>query len=669
MCAALAGACILTLSMAGSASAGEWVQVSCINPNQTAAGSAGWSSFAAGGGYGSNNGTNCGPSSPAFAILSTDAPVVVGSEETLQYTPPAGSTLNGGLLDIGMYADGRGYGASGTAVAYTPAYAYDGSNVFFQCASGLTPCAAGTNDFTGQLEIPTGRGGNLYLEAGCGGESSPNLRSCDEGGSNGAWSLIDLWWANLRLSNNAAPGASGVSGTLLEPEARGARELLLSASDPAGPGVYNITVQAGGQTLYNATPDSNDGQCVPVGDSDGALMFDADQPCKQSETVEEPIETTALSDGEHTLKVSVTDAAQNTSVVYDQTITTHNAPEDSSAPTITSPGALQSGSTLTAAPGQWLAPAGTGTTTYSYQWQDCNAEGDSCEAVAGADASSYTATATDVGHTLRALITAADNDGSSSTASAASSVVASPPPSASTNTQAPANAAVSAANATLALTTSPVGATPNGAGPSEAAQLQIAGQTAISRSYAARAFTITGQLANASGASISRAILDVREQAQGASSPQVIAHATTATNGNFTVRVPAGGTRLILIDYRAFSTDAGYSAQAGVQENVGAGVQMHITPQRTSSTGRIVLAGHVSGPVPAQGVVVELLVRYRGVWEPLRTPRTNADGHFQTAYQFQGALGTYPFRAEVFGGQAGFPYGSGESTPVLVTTN
>ena len=49
-----------------------------------------------GGGNGSNNGTVCGPGSPMSAILSTDAGVAVGSNETLQYTPPGGSTLTGG---------------------------------------------------------------------------------------------------------------------------------------------------------------------------------------------------------------------------------------------------------------------------------------------------------------------------------------------------------------------------------------------------------------------------------------------------------------------------------------------------------------------------------------------------------------------------------------------
>src|ERR1700719_4292361 len=70
-----------TFAMLGAsvASAGTWMEVSCENPNLSAAPSEGWTNFAAGGGYASNNGTGCGPGSPMFAILSTDAAVGVGA--------------------------------------------------------------------------------------------------------------------------------------------------------------------------------------------------------------------------------------------------------------------------------------------------------------------------------------------------------------------------------------------------------------------------------------------------------------------------------------------------------------------------------------------------------------------------------------------------------------
>ena len=648
-CAALAATFALGLLFSTSAHAGEWVQVSCINPDQSAAGSAGWSSFAAGGGYGSNNGTTCGPGGNAYAILSSNAAVAVGAHETLQYTPPAGSTLNGGVLDIGMSADGYGYDASGTAVAYTPEYAYDGSNVFFQCAAGLTPCSGGTNDFTGELEVPGRRGGNLYLEAGCGGMAG---QICNSGGSGGAWSQIRLWWANLRLSNGATPAASAVAGTLLSGEARGGRELLLSATDPGGPGVYEITVQAAGQTLYSGTPEDNGGQCVPVGESSGALMFDSSQPCKQSESVDVPIETAGVGDGEHTLKITVTDAAQNSSVVYDAPIKTNNAPSDNTAPAITTSGAPLIGQSLSGEHGAWSAPPGAGAITYAYQWQDCNAEGDACRKIPAAEGSTYTATGGDAGHSLRVAVSASDSDGSTTLQSEPSPVI-------------PAPTLTDSASTLSESLQAPVA---NGANASRAAQLRLEEPARLTRTYAERALTLQGRLTTATGGPIAGATLDVEERVTGGPSTQLIGHVMTTANGSFSVRAGAGSSRTLEIGYRAYSTDSAYSALASLKEIVTAGVQLHITPARTSPDGTITLEGHVDGPVPPGGVYVELLVHYHGAWQPFRDPRTSASGRFRVSYQFQGASGRFPFRAQALGGQAGFPYATGTSRAVAVRT-
>jgi hypothetical protein len=310
---------------ASAAYAGQWIQVSCVNPDQSAAPSQGWTGSAGGGtGDGSNNSTNCAPASPMFAELSTTVAAPVGAGETLQYTPPAGSTLAGGNVDVSLYADGYGADASGTAVLYTPTFAYDASNVFFQCAAELTACANGTSDFTGVLALPAGRGGNLFLAAACGGIPG---QYCNVGGSNGAWALVQLWWADLLLTNTSSPAASGFSGGLLSPNAHGTADLAFTATDPNGPGVYTVTVQIDGNTVYAATPNTNQGLCAPVATdpATGALMFDAQQPCLQTETVDVPIDTTTLADGQHDLKVIVTDAAQNSSTVLDQTITTQNS--------------------------------------------------------------------------------------------------------------------------------------------------------------------------------------------------------------------------------------------------------------------------------------------------------------------------------------------------------
>ena len=264
-----------------------------------------------------------------FALLSSDVTAPVGAGETLQYAPPPGSTLVGGNIDVSLVADGYGQDASATAVLYTPTPAYDAGDVFYQCANGQPPCP--TNEFTGVLALPTDRGGDLYLSAGCGGLTG---QYCNQGATNGAWSLVQLWWADLLLNNTSTPAATGFSGPLLSANAHGTADIAFTATDPNGPGVYTVAVEIDGQPVYDATPNTNQGNCHPVATdaTTGALMFDNQQPCPQTETIDIPVDTTALTDGQHDLKVTVTDAAQNTSTVLDQTITTLNHPAPSPPP-------------------------------------------------------------------------------------------------------------------------------------------------------------------------------------------------------------------------------------------------------------------------------------------------------------------------------------------------
>ncbi|HXN36954.1 MAG TPA: carboxypeptidase-like regulatory domain-containing protein [Solirubrobacteraceae bacterium] len=209
---------------------------------------------------------------------------------------------------------------------------------------------------------------------------------------------------------------------------------------------------------------------------------------------------------------------------------------------------------------------------------------------------------------------------------------------------------------------------PNGSNASESATLQLGLPRSISRPFARRALRLPGRLVNSHGEAISGATLDVTQQVVGGGSSQVIAHATTGADGSFIASVPAGPSRLIDVAYRAFTGESGYAAQARIQESVRAGVQLSVSPHRTGSEGTITLSGQVDGLIPAQGVVVDLLVHYRGRWEPFRTPRTNSQGRFRVLYQFEGGVGRFPFRALAFGGQAGFAFSSGESGVVDVST-
>ena len=102
-----------------------------------------------------------------------------------------------------------------------------------------------------------------------------------------------------------------------------------------------MTVTIDGKTVYDATPDSNFGKCVGRAaehPATGAHGFDVQQPCPLSTRVDLSVPTTGLRDGEHALKILISDAAQNTQTVLNQTITTDNRTTPSSKLTASPPG-------------------------------------------------------------------------------------------------------------------------------------------------------------------------------------------------------------------------------------------------------------------------------------------------------------------------------------------
>jgi hypothetical protein len=98
------------------------------------------------------------------------------------------------------------------------------------------------------------------------------------------------------------------------------------------------------------------------------------------------------------------------------------APVNSAPPAIG--GTVTEGRLLTATAGAWTGNP----TSYAHQWQDCNTAGESCSNVSGATASSYKLAASDVGHTLRVVVTAINAGGSGSARSAATAAVLPPAP-------------------------------------------------------------------------------------------------------------------------------------------------------------------------------------------------------------------------------------------------
>ncbi len=118
------------------------------------------------------------------------------------------------------------------------------------------------------------------------------------------------------------------------------------------------------------------------------------------------------------VSASETGGAASRMSMATQPIAAEEAPTSDEPPTVS--GTVLSGDTLIVGTGTW---SGYGPRAYGYQWERCDESGESCSSITGATAQTYTLTETDVGSSLRALVTATDEGESTTVASEATAVV------------------------------------------------------------------------------------------------------------------------------------------------------------------------------------------------------------------------------------------------------
>ena len=128
----------------------------------------------------------------------------------------------------------------------------------------------------------------------------------------------------------------------------------------------------------------------------------------------------------HETRVKVTatnNAGSATATSPASSVTTADPPVNTTPPVVS--GTTQDGSTLGVNLGTW-----TGTTplAYAYQWQRCDSAGANCVDIAGATSSTFALTAADIGHKLRARVTATNVAGSAAVTTVPSNLVAAQPP-------------------------------------------------------------------------------------------------------------------------------------------------------------------------------------------------------------------------------------------------
>jgi hypothetical protein len=321
------------LAWAPAAHAGEWAQVTCTQPDgQPAPNEAteeSWTGTSVGGlsPYSSVN-DDCGRQG-GYLVASNSSRFTVprSSGPMWEYAAPSGSTIAGGSIAVSLTAP------QGTAYVATPNNIY-GADVLANCQFN-EPCGS-SGFYSAVVPIDHLGGTRLYAAAMCVGPGQPgeSTGDCVAGdGANGLNSQTIVYAADVELANNSTPTGTDFAGSLLAPDVSGTADLTFNAQDPEGPGVYRVIVDVDGTTVYQGTPESNGGRCASIGvDTKGVSEFLYPQPCKRSVAVDVPVNTTKLSNGSHQLKVTVQDAAGNSSTVYAGAITVANPSSPTGTP-------------------------------------------------------------------------------------------------------------------------------------------------------------------------------------------------------------------------------------------------------------------------------------------------------------------------------------------------
>ncbi|MCW3018510.1 MAG: hypothetical protein JWN10_818 [Solirubrobacterales bacterium] len=329
--ASATGAAVLVVAGAATSSsalAGEYHLYSCRTPSGESAPADGWSGSATGP-ESLDQDTCSQPGGALIAGLRAGFARTANSDSARwAFESPAGEKLAAATLWRAGDTDG------GSELYGTYQFWLAGSGettIFEECMSVLGCSAKGK---VGQPLSPENRatvpgsnlGSHLYATASCGGVSPYN---CPSGGGdpNGYAAVVYLYAADLTLEQSTPPTASNVSGELASaPAVSGTSDVVFSASDP-GSGVYEAVFSVDGKVVQSTVLNENAGRCRNVGQtSDGLAAFLYVQPCPASVSADVGFDTTAVSNGQHHVVVSVTDAAGNAATVLDRDVTVDNPP-------------------------------------------------------------------------------------------------------------------------------------------------------------------------------------------------------------------------------------------------------------------------------------------------------------------------------------------------------
>jgi hypothetical protein len=221
---------------------------------------------------------------------------------------------------------------------------------------------------------------------------------CPEVSCNASDSGIDLTELDVSLIDEFPPDApTNLGGSLMASgPVSGTRDLTFHAHD-RGSGIFEYVLFVDG---FAAAPlvRLNEGTCT-VG------LVSALVPCRLDFDGRLALDTTRLSDGDHTFQLEVHDRSGQRVTSDSVPFTVSNPPTSTAPPTIT--GETRLGERLRATTGTWTDSP----TVFGYQWMRCppdttTASPSSCTSIAGATSAQYVLAAGDVYQRVAVMVTA-----------------------------------------------------------------------------------------------------------------------------------------------------------------------------------------------------------------------------------------------------------------------
>ncbi|MFI4977431.1 MAG: hypothetical protein ACHQC8_01945 [Solirubrobacterales bacterium] len=178
---------------------------------------------------------------------------------------------------------------------------------------------------------------------------------------------------------------------------------------------------------------------------------------------------------------------------------------------------------------------------------------------------------------------------------------------------------------------------------------------------------LAGLLDDHTGTPIRDAQVQLLQQVQGSgSAPTKLTSATTRPDGTWTLRAPAGPSRLLRVAYYSHLLDTTPAATLDFHQRVKANVSLR-APRRVRVGQTFDFAGRLAGGyVPPSGEPMQMEIFFDGRWRTIEVLSTTSSGRWSYKYSFTVEGGSYKFRA-VPVPNGSYPFASTPSRSVRVT--